>query len=104
MFKKPKAATYCMYEKPDSDIACVQIKNGPFSGLVVRYGKVSIAEKPEADGRLKFNFEYDIIENPKDYEANDDMFAALGNVLVDIIMNDTKEKKRMKLLGIFQRK
>ena len=75
---------------------CIGIKEGPFAGVVYKYGTVKIPEKlPDysKNERLNLKFEYDILENngiPKE-RFNDDFFKLIGDILYHIIVVQTPE-------------
>ena len=59
---------YVFITTRSEDKQCVGIKEGPFAGVVYKYGKVSLGEE-NSNGTLPFRFEYDILDNnliPKD--------------------------------------
>ena len=70
-------------------------REGKFKDVIYNYGKVSINHREEnANGSLPFRFEYNIIDNasiPRD-EFKEDFFTLIGDILVDIIEEQLKEK------------
>ena len=80
---------YVFITTRNEDMQCVGIKEGPFAGVVYKYGKVSLGEE-NSNGTLPFRFEYDIVDNigfPREY-FKDDFFELIGDILVDIITNE----------------
>ena len=80
---------YVFITTRSEDMQCVGIKEGPFAGVVYKYGKVSLGEE-NSNGTLPFRFEYDIVDNnelPQEY-FKDDFFRLIGDILVDIITNE----------------
>ena len=70
----------------EQDQTCIGIKEGPFAGVVYKYGKVSLGEE-NSNGTLPFRFEYDILDSnliPRE-SFNDEFFKLVGDILVDII-------------------
>ena len=66
---------YVFITNKNEDMQCIGIKEGKFSGVVYRYGKVALGEETW-DGNLPFRFEYDILDNnmiPRE-EFDDDNF------------------------------
>ena len=77
---------YVFITTRNEDMQCVGIKEGPFAGVVYKYGKVSLGEE-NSNGTLPFRFEYDILDSnliPRE-SFNDEFFKLIGDILVDII-------------------
>ena len=77
---------YVFITNKNEDMQCIGIKEGKFSGVVYRYGKVALGEETK-NGNLPFRFEYDILDNnliPRE-EFNEEFFRLIGDILVDII-------------------
>ena len=75
--------------------ANVCIREGKFKDVIYNYGKVSInQEKENDDGTLPFRFEYSIIDNAllQREEFGEEFFTLIGDILVDIIDDQLKEK------------
>ena len=75
--------------------ANVCIREGKFKDVIYNYGKVSInSEKENDDGTLPFRFEYSIIDNAllQREEFGEEFFTLIGDILVDIIDDQLKEK------------
>ena len=53
---------YVFITTRNEDMQCVGIKEGPFAGVVYKYGKVSVGEE-KSNGTLPFRFEYDILDS-----------------------------------------
>ena len=72
---------------------CIGIRKGKYEGVVYKYGKVSLGEETK-DGNLPFRFEYNIIDNAsiEREEFGEDFFTLIGDILVDIIDDQLKEK------------
>ena len=77
---------YVFVTTRSEDMQCVGIKEGPFAGVVYKYGKVSLGEE-NSNGTLPFRFEYDILDSnliPRE-SFNDEFLKLIGDILVDII-------------------
>ena len=77
---------YVFITTRNEDMQCVGIKEGPFAGVVYKYGKVSLGEE-NSNGTLPFRFEYDILDSnliPRE-SFKDEFFKLIGYILVDII-------------------
>ena len=78
---------------------CIGIKEGPFAGVVYKYGKVTIPDetKLNSENKLNLKFEYDILENngiPRE-KFGDDFFKLLGDILYHIIIVQTPDAEEM---------
>ena len=82
--------------RKDEDFASIMIKDGKFKDVIYNYGKVSIPEEDNLneDGTLPFRFEYTIIDNAllQREEFGEEFFTLIGDILVDIIDDQLKEK------------
>ena len=86
---------YTFVSKKGDAWANVCIREGKFKDVIYNYGKVSINPKKENDdGSLPFRFEYTIIDNAslKREEFGEEFFTLIGDILVDIIDDQLKEK------------
>ena len=86
---------YTFVSKKGDAWANVCIREGKFKDVIYNYGKVSINPKKENDdGSLPFRFEYTIIDNAslKREEFGEEFFILIGDILVDIIDDQLKEK------------
>ena len=78
---------------PDADYPdqyVVIVASEPFEGVKVRYGSVSFGEKPNSDGTLdmqyNFNVLYDPDERPIDeLEADPSLRKILGDIAMDLL-------------------
>ena len=87
---------YMFVSREDEDFASIMIKDGKFKDVIYNYGKVSIPEEDNLneDGTLPFRFEYTIIDNAllQREEFGEEFFTLIGDILVDIIDDQLKEK------------
>ncbi len=86
---------YTFVSKKGDTWANVCIIEGKFKDVIYNYGKVSInPEKENDDGSLPFRFEYTIIDNAllQREEFGEEFFTLIGDILVDIIDDQLKEK------------
>ena len=86
---------YTFVSKKGDTWANVCIIEGKFKDVIYNYGKVSInPEKENDDGSLPFRFEYTIIDNAllQREEFGKEFFTLIGDILVDIIDDQLKEK------------
>ena len=86
---------YMFVSQENEDFASIMIKDGKFKDVIYNYGKVSIPEEDNLneDGTLPFSFEYTIIDNvgiPRE-NFGEDFFTFIGDILVDIIDEQSEE-------------
>ena len=86
---------YTFVSQEDEDFASIMIKDGKFKDVIYNYGKVFIPKEDNLneDGTLPFRFEYTIIDNvgiPRE-EFDEEFFTFIGDILVDIISDQSKE-------------
>ena len=86
---------YMFVSRKDEDFTSIMIKDGKFEDVIYNYGKVSIPEEDNLneDGTLPFRFEYNIIDNvgiPRE-EFDEEFFTFIGDILVDIIKEQSEE-------------
>ena len=86
---------YMFVARKDDDSASIMIKDGKFKDVIYNYGKVLIPEEKNLneDGTLPFRFQYTIIDNvgiPRE-NFGEDFFTLIGDILVDIIDEQSEE-------------
>lgn len=84
-----------VYLYPQNDKNSVHIKflDGPYEGVVFKYGKVKVEEK---DDEAYLQFAFDVIESksvkPKKLEKNEEFKNYIGSMLIEIISNGLQEQ------------
>lgn len=69
----------------------IMIKTGPYSGIVYKYGKISLREENED---LNVTMEIDIINAPEDFDKNETAFTnTVGEIFVQIVESGVELKK-----------
>ena len=79
----------------EQDQTLIGIKEGKFAGVVFKYGKVSFGKEEDRNGNLPLQFQYDIVDNngiPRE-QFNDEFFNLIGDILVEIMDEQTKVTK-----------
>lgn len=71
------------YVEKENYIA-IQIEEGNFEGVVVRYGAVQFSEVQE-DGTRGMKFGYEILDNPNELEFTDEFIDTAGEILLQCI-------------------
>ncbi len=60
---------------------CIRIRNGRYKGLVYHYGRVAMPKLP--DGRVKIEFRYTVINNPRDVDIEEKkLHKLMGDILI----------------------
>ena len=77
----------------EQDQTLIGIKEGKFSGVVYKYGKVGFGEE-NPDGTKPLQFQYDIVDNNgiQREQFGDDFFTLIGDILVEVIEEQTKNE------------
>ena len=77
----------------EQDQTCIGIKEGKFAGVVYKYGKVRFGEE-KPDGTKPLQFQYDIVDNNgiQREQFGDDFFTLIGDILVEVIEEQTKNE------------
>jgi hypothetical protein len=60
----------------------VQIIDGKFEGIMVRYDKIVLQE---VNGELHFDYDYEIVRNPDDIEMCDELRDTITKVMVSVL-------------------
>ena len=60
----------------------IQIIDGKYQGIVVRYDKVILEERNE---NLYFDYDYDVLKNPDDIEITDELRDIFTSFLVSVM-------------------
>tara|TARA_E500000318_G_C3481775_1_gene180719 strand:+ start:295 stop:579 length:285 start_codon:yes stop_codon:yes gene_type:complete len=84
---KPK---YQIVDGKETKAVAVKIQSAPFSGMVVRFGKVGVRENGNS---AQLAFDFDVIKGklPKNKEKFSRLENTLGDILVDILENNMDE-------------
>ena len=65
----------------------VEITDGQYKGIMVRYDRVTLEERDE---NLHFDYDYDIVQNPNDQEVTDDLHDVFTGILLRILEEQVK--------------
>ena len=78
----------------EQDQTLIGIKEGKFSGVVYKYGKVSFAKEEDKNGNLPMQFQYDIVDNNgiQREQFDNEFFKLIGDILVEVIEEQTKNE------------
>jgi len=88
-------------EKDDDEEICIQIIEGPFHHVVVKYKNFKLKPKLNEDGSINCDYEYDIITAPSTIgehgltdEEGDIFEKKLGESLLEILWETTNNENR----------
>ena len=79
---------YVFVEKPGEDFTAIKLISGPYSSIVLKYGKVGFRPESEKtpDGALPMVFDYTVIENNISADTDSQEFINhIGDVLVVLL-------------------
>ena len=84
---------YTFVTQEGQNWTCVGNRNGIYDGVIIKYGRISVAEAEDEKGNLPFKFEYDIVDpNGLLRESFDEeFFTLIGDILVSVIDDNLKE-------------
>ena len=77
-----KAPEYRYVDESTEGNVPIEIIDGHYKGIVIRYERVVLEEKEE---NLHFDYDYDIIENPNEEEVTDELRDVFTNILLSIL-------------------
>ena len=84
---------YKYISRKEDNWASICIMGGRYSGIIYKYGKVSVATEENAEGNLTLRFDYNIVDDYgiSEEELHDDFRDLLGDILVDIMDDQLEE-------------
>ena len=69
--------------------ASIMITKGKYDGVIYQYGRVSVAEKENEDGKMPLSFQYNVIDevghDKEELEKSNEFKNTLGDILVEIL-------------------
>jgi len=66
----------------------IVITEGKCEGVKLQYGRIAFNEK---DDGMELKFDYELIENPKDLEEDQEFIDGLGEILVSVLEDEMEE-------------
>lgn len=75
-------------EDPSIQPIPIIITEGKYKGVKLQYGRIAFED---IDGNMQLNFDYRLIENPKDLEEDQEFVDGLGEVLVSVLEEEMEE-------------
>ena len=80
---------YTYVSRGQDQWASILITKGKYEGIIYQYGRVSVAEEENENGKMPLSFNYNIVDiNGHDKEELDnstDFKNTLGDILVEIL-------------------
>ena len=77
-----KAPDYRYVDESTEGNVPIEITDGQYKGIVIRYERVVLEEKEE---NLHFDYDYDIVENPNEEEVTDELRDVFTNILMSVL-------------------
>ena len=77
-----KAPDYRYVDEMTEGNVPIEITDGQYKGIVLRYGRVVLEEK---DDNLHFDYDYDIIENPNNEEVTQELHDVFTDILLSVL-------------------
>ena len=69
--------------------ASIMITKGEYEGVIYQYGRVSVAEEENEDGKMPLSFDYNIVDinghDKEELDSTTDFKNTLGDILVEIL-------------------
>ena len=85
---------------PKDNGLCIQITQGPFSHVIIKYNNFKMVDKENSDGSLDCNYSYDIVLAPTDIgerEISDlegEKFERLlGEIILELLQEQINENE-----------
>ena len=80
---------YTYVSRGEEQWASIMITKGDYEGVIFQYGKVSVAERENENGKLPLSFMYSVVEhnnhNEEKLNSSEDFKNTIGDILVEII-------------------
>jgi len=78
-------------ETDPTETCPIKIKNGPYAGIVYKYGKISLKEEND---NLSVTMEIDLVNAPEDFNKQEEAFThTVGEIFVQIVESGVEAKK-----------
>jgi len=77
--------SYELIEDKDNSFYSVKITDGPYSGVVYEYGRVSLKHIEETD-EAQLSYSYEVIEGDNTLEGDVDFENYIGDILSEILV------------------
>lgn len=78
--------TYVFVNRRADSKQFLKIIDGPLMGAVVDIRHVQIPMRPDHDGKVRLNIDYDFVEPPEESQDASTITQVLGEIVVDIIL------------------
>ena len=69
--------------------ASIMITKGKYDGVIYQYGRVSVAEEENEDGKMPLSSQYNVIDevghDKEELEKSNEFKNTLGDILVEIL-------------------
>ena len=81
-------------DDPNDPSLCILLKEGPFTGCTVKYGKFKFNEGKNEDGTVTAKYEYEFLDVPQsvaEQEFSDEVGEKFENFIVEILIEYLEE-------------
>ena len=85
---------------PDDDGLCIQIMQGPFSHVVIKYDNFKMLDKENSDESLDCNYSYDIVLAPADIGERkisdlegEEFERLLGEIILELLQEQINDNE-----------
>ena len=80
---------YSFVSRGNDKWASIVITKGKYTGIIYQYGRVSVAEEENENGKMPLSFQYNVIDevghDKEELEKSHEFKNTLGDILVDIL-------------------
>ena len=87
-------------EDPNDTSVCILLKEGPFTGCTIKYGKFKFKEGPHEDGTMTAKYEYEFVDVPysiaeKEFtdEVGEEFENFIGEILIEYLDEQIKSEQ-----------
>ena len=80
---------YTYVSRGQDQWASIMITKGKYEGIIYQYGRVSVAEKENEDGKMPLSFDYNVVDvnghEKEELDSSTEFKNTLGDILVEIL-------------------
>ena len=81
--------SYSFVSRKEDKWASLLIKSGKYEGIIYQYGRVSVAEEENEDGKMPLSFDYNVVDvnghEKEELDSSTEFKNTLGDILVEIL-------------------
>ena len=80
---------YSFVSRGEDKWASILITKGKYKGIIYQYGRVSVAEEENEDGKMPLSFDYNVVDvnghEKEELDSSTEFKNTLGDILVEIL-------------------